>query len=84
MGTTVTGDVIVDNAEADEPDSGRTEDESTEGDTSGETGPEVCDGVDNDGDGEIDEGVLIAFYWDEDGDGWGSTNDVGCVLPDGV
>ena len=32
---------------------------------------EVCDGVDNDCDGEIDEGVQDTFYSDADGDGYG-------------
>jgi len=32
---------------------------------------EVCDGIDNDGDGEIDEGVLSTFYFDNDGDTFG-------------
>ncbi len=33
--------------------------------------PEVCDGADNDCDGETDEGVLRTFYVDMDGDGRG-------------
>lgn len=33
---------------------------------------EACDGFDNDCDGEIDEDVLIEFWIDEDGDGFGS------------
>ena len=33
---------------------------------------EICDGVDNDFDGEVDEGVLLNFYQDTDGDGFGN------------
>ncbi len=33
---------------------------------------EVCDARDNDCDGDIDEGLAIPFYPDEDGDTWGA------------
>jgi len=33
--------------------------------------PEVCDGVDNDCDGDADNGVLVTYHRDEDGDGFG-------------
>ena len=38
---------------------------------------EICDGIDNDGDGEIDEGVTTTFFVDADGDGWGGDADRG-------
>ena len=33
---------------------------------------ETCDGIDNDCDGQKDEGVLDTFYADDDGDGFGN------------
>lgn len=47
--------------------------------------PEVCDEVDQDCDGEVDEGVTPPWYADVDGDGWGDPGDVmaGCEAPEG-
>jgi MYXO-CTERM domain-containing protein len=39
--------------------------------TSNPGGTEVCDGADNNCDGTIDEGVLLPWYDDSDGDGYG-------------
>ncbi len=46
---------------------------------------EVCDGVDNNCDGDVDEGVTSTFYADGDGDGFGdidSSTDA-CAAPSG-
>lgn len=48
------------------------------------TPEEVCDGIDNDGDGAIDEGTLLTFFVDADGDGFGSEAIEACEAPLGT
>jgi hypothetical protein len=52
--------------------------------TPGTPTPEVCDGKDNNCNGIIDDGVLLVFYKDMDGDGYtDGTTQVGCIAPSG-
>ena len=47
---------------------------------------EICDGIDNDGDGVVDNGLEYAHYWpDADGDGYGGPTGFNCsdLLEDG-
>ena len=46
---------------------------------------EICDGIDNNCSGQVDEGVLDVFYADSDEDGYGNPNieTQACELPDG-
>ena len=69
-----------------------TADQVTLGDDCDDTDPtaapglsEVCDEVDNNCDGEVDEGVTTTYFADVDGDGWGQLGVVteACSVPDG-
>ena len=46
---------------------------------------EVCDTVDNNCDGNVDEGTTTTYYADADGDGFGSENilQAACEVPEG-
>ncbi len=49
------------------------------------TAEEICDGLDNDCDSEVDEEILTTYYSDSDGDGFGDGSDwlEACSAPDG-
>lgn len=44
---------------------------------------EICDGIDNDCDAQVDEGLLNIYYYDADGDGFGNPNitSIACTQP---
>ena len=47
--------------------------------------PEQCDGVDNNCDGDIDEDLVLVWYEDADGDGFGNIDltEENCIQPEG-
>ncbi|MEN9333821.1 MAG: hypothetical protein RLY35_1001, partial [Bacteroidota bacterium] len=53
--------------------------------TANPSGTEVCNGIDDDCDTQVDEGVLITYYADADGDGYGNPLDstLACLDVDG-
>ena len=65
---------------------GFSDDDCDDGDAATHPGAlEACDGRDNNCDGAIDEGVLNAYFLDEDGDGFGGAATVeACAAPAGA
>jgi len=47
--------------------------------TTPSTGPEICDGIDNDGDGQVDEEGGDLVWADHDGDGFGNAADASTI-----
>jgi hypothetical protein len=47
--------------------------------------PEICNGIDDNGDGQTDEGVLFTFFADADGDSYGNAliDTMACTAPFG-
>ncbi|MCV6629512.1 MAG: thrombospondin type 3 repeat-containing protein [Flavobacteriaceae bacterium] len=83
--TDTDGDGIFDSAD-NCPNTPNTDQADTDDDGIGDVcDTEECDGLDNDGDGEIDEGLLATYYRDVDGDGFGDPNDSleACSQPTG-
>ena len=79
-------DITVENGDLDQD--GYTEEEGDCDDANAmvyPNGDEICDGIDNNCDGLIDEDVLTSFYADSDGDGYGNPDILteGCELPEG-
>jgi len=78
-----TGDIIIVDEDADGFDV-----DSDCDDTNADVYPdaeEICDGIDNDCDNVVDEGVTLSFYSDSDGDGYGNAENEasGCEAPSG-
>ena len=67
------------------PDADKTEDSQVPGHDEACDGPEVCDGVDNNCNGDVDEGLTATFWIDADGDGFGDVAGPtdACEPPDG-